>query len=527
MDHASSFARHLARLVWQLLNQSDAYDVQLASLQLLVGASRSGPVVIGVRDGECIANGVPVHDAGPEMQELAAQLGGHSIVELAFDRAASPADLLLMARILATAPVPGDGGRGVTARIRALDARSVTVRVPTPAIAGPADSAAQRSAAPPASAPAAAPDSASPPDIADFAPDDDASEAELDEQPTLLTTNRLDEMFAVFASTDVAGASPETLFLHLDAATTAQEALRELDVLLKVVAEASARARHEVVADLLHGIVVREAAVEDEAVRRRYGVALRRAAVPPILRSVTQLLPRVRDRHDAYMAILTRCEDAGAEALAEALIAAPSISDRRVYYDALIRLRSGVRTVIHMLGDARWYVVRNAAELLGELKVTEAEPALTPLLEHADDRVRSAAANALARIGAGPRRRLRRTAAPASGNGHGSSSRSVHSLIRALEREGDTRVQVALIAALGQLGTTQAVDKLVEIARTERGLLARQRPTPLRVAAVHALGQAKAPNAQLALQALLRDKSAAIRGAASWVILGRREPATA
>jgi HEAT repeat protein len=380
------------------------------------------------------------------------------------------------------------------------------------------------------------------PDIADFAPDAASSVAGSDDDG-LITTARLDEMFEVFSSNDATRLPPDRLFLHLDAAITPRAAARELDALLKVVAEATARARHEVVADLLHGIVTREAALEDDAMRRQYGIILRRAAVPPILRSLTLLLPRNRERHDVYMTVLARCEDAGAEALAEALIAAPSIGDRRVYYDALIRMRSGIRTVMHMLGDTRWFVARNAAELLGELKVTEAEAELTPLLEHADDRVRSAAAVALARIGSSRRGRgrLSRTPVPAAapddagngngqGNGHGNGhaagpgSRSVHSLIKALEKEADSRVQVALIAALGQLGTQQAVDKLVEIARTERGLLARQRPTPLRVAAVHALGQARAANAQPALQALLRDKSAAIRGAASWVILGRREP---
>jgi len=184
-----------------------------------------------------------------------------------------------------------------------------------------------------------------------------------------------------------------------------------------------------------------------------------------------------------------------------------------------------------MLGDSRWYVVRNAAELLGELKVVEAEVELMRLLEHGDDRIRAAAANALARIGSARRGRVSRATPVASetGNGDGhaptNGQRSVNSIIKALERESDSRVQVTLVAALGQLGTAQAVDKLVEIARTERGLLARQRPTPLRVAAVHAIGQAKSPNAQQALQALLRDKSPAIRGAASWVILGKREAA--
>jgi HEAT repeat protein len=99
---------------------------------------------------------------------------------------------------------------------------------------------------------------------------------------------------------------------------------------------------------------------------------------------------------------------------------------------------------------------------------------------------------------------------------------SVDSLIRAVDREEDSRVQMAMLAALGQLGTPAAVDKLLEIARSDRKLLARSRPTPMRVAAVHALGDVKSNTAHSALQALLHDKEKAVRGAASWVIMGRR-----
>ena len=61
--------------------------------------------------------------------------------------------------------------------------------------------------------------------------------------------------------------------------------------------------------------------------------------------------------------------------------------------------RPGVPTLIHMLGDARWFVARNAAELLGEMQAREAEPQLTELLRHSDDRVRRAATSALMRLG--------------------------------------------------------------------------------------------------------------------------------
>jgi HEAT repeat protein len=53
-------------------------------------------------------------------------------------------------------------------------------------------------------------------------------------------------------------------------------------------------------------------------------------------------------------------------------------------------------------------------------------------------------------------------------------------------------------------------------------LLNKRRPTPMRVAAVHALGEVKTSSALAALQTLLRDKEKAVRGAASWVMLGRK-----
>src|SRR6185437_1158605 len=114
MDHAPTFARHFARLVWQLLSESDAYDLQLASLQLLGGASRAGAVTIGVTGQTLLVNGAPLGEGGPEAEDLVAQLIGHSIHHLAFDQPSSPADVLLVARILATAPIAGDGGRSVS-----------------------------------------------------------------------------------------------------------------------------------------------------------------------------------------------------------------------------------------------------------------------------------------------------------------------------------------------------------------------------------------------------------------------------
>src|SRR6185312_5344993 len=289
MDHAPTFARHFARLVWQLLNDSDAYDLQLASLHLLVDASRAGAVTIGLHEHTLIVNGAPLGDAASEADDLVTQLAGHSVSAVTFEQPSSPADVLVMARILAPAHASVAPAFGADV-------------IPDIAVFAPAAPARNGASAP-----------------------GNGHASEPDVGATIATTARLNEMFGIFTSTQTENGPGTALFRHLDAVTTPKDAARELDALLKVVAEASARARHDVVADVLHGIVVRESALGDDAIRRQYGVALRRIAVPPILRSITALLPRRRDQHDEYMAVIARCEDAGAEALAESLIAAPTI----------------------------------------------------------------------------------------------------------------------------------------------------------------------------------------------------------
>lgn len=318
-------------------------------------------------------------------------------------------------------------------------------------------------------------------------------------------------MYQAFSTTTTPKGSMVKLFEQLDATTAPAAAARQLEALVKLAADSAGREHFDIVADVFHGLVRRESEADDRTITRQFGMAIRRLCNPALLKCVVELLPRRRENHDQYMAIISRAEDVGAESLVDALVAAPTIADRRVYYDALLTLRTGVRTLIYMLGDPRWYVVRNAAELLGELRVTEAEAELTQRLEHRDDRVRAAVSGALAKLGA-----------PATDPPALEHAGSVSSLVRALDREEDARVQMAMLTALGQLGTPEAVDKLAEIARTEKGLLARKRPTPLRVAAVHALGEVKSPRALAALQALLRDKETTVRGAASWVMMGRR-----
>jgi HEAT repeat protein len=540
MSYALTFARHFARLVQMLLIEASDFDKQLATLRSLVTVSEQGPVKLILNDTQLLSANAEVVPARFEgVDDLVAQLIGHSIIEIDFQLNASPADLLLAAKLLSVAASPGNGGEVALSRVRALDARTITLKVKMPV---------EMPVAPQASMalPSSRLDNAGAGIMRNstemFMPTTGEFEAvhagglevgdgeELDAKDIVLEQDP-EAMFAAFSTSSTPKGSMVRLFEQLDNSSEATVVSGHLDTLVKLAADASGKDRIDIVADVFYGLVKREGDIEDKLSKRQYALGIRRLCVPRVLKCIVELLPRRRENYEQYMAIFVRAEDDGVEALVEALISAPSITDRRVYYDSLLRLRTGVRTLVHMLGDPRWFVVRNAIELLGEMRVAEADVELEKMLEHRDDRVRTAAASALSKLGPGVAAKglrgalrdapeeVRERAAEAMALQRGGS---VDSLVRALDKEDDNRVQMAMVTALGQLGSSHAVEKLLDIARTEKGLLNKRRPTPMRVAAVHALGEVKTSSALAALQTLLRDKEKAVRGAASWVMMGRK-----
>ncbi|MDQ2765770.1 MAG: HEAT repeat domain-containing protein [Gemmatimonadota bacterium] len=539
MSYALTFARHFARLVQMLMIEgSSGFDKQLATLRSLVTVSEQGPVTLVLHDMQLLSANAEIVPARFEgVDELVAQLIGHSIVEIAIQQNASPADLMLAAKLLSVAASPGNGGEVALARVRALDAQTISLKVDLPVQP-------QAATALPNSKLGNAGSGFVRNSMTMFMPTTGQFEAvqaggaevgggdgdEL-EGEDIVREQDPEAMFAAFAATSTPKGSMVRMFEELDKSREATEVGGHLDTLVKLAADSSGKDRIDIVADVFYGLVKREGDIEDKMSKRQYALAIRRLCVPRVLKCIVELLPRRRENYEQYMAIFLRSEDDGVEALVEALISAPSITDRRVYYDSLLRLRTGVRTLVHMLGDPRWFVVRNAIELLGEMRVAEADVELEKMLEHRDDRVRTAAASALAKLGPGVAAKGMRGAlrdAPEEVRERAAEamalqrSGSVDSLVRALDKEDDNRVQMAMVTALGQLGTPHAVEKLMDIARTEKGLLGRRRATPMRVAAVHALGEVKTSSALAALQTLLRDKEKAVRGAASWVMMGRK-----
>ena len=555
MDHSVTFARHYARLIWLLLHEPANVDEQKSSLRAIVTMSKDGAVSLTVSGDAIAANATAVPGALSGVADLARQMGTHGIAEIAFDAGAAAAGVLGSARILSGEAAPGDGGAAAHSKLQALGAPGVRF-VPRP-VSQPA--AAPASVSPPAAAVASAAPAAPSSDRTAL-PDFDLADVDvLDEeamQAKLRPTPRANVavpasaekraegggggsggasgMFEQFTASRTPTASHGELLAQLDQATGVNVLTRVLDDLV-AIAEAAARdARPALVCEILCRVTRREPRIHEFESKRAFVMAQRRLAKPQLLRALTQELPHAGEQRDAFIAVLIRAGEDGADALIEQIAAISGQNERRVYFDALLQLQAGVPTLIHMLGDARWFVARNAAELLGEMQAREAEPQLTELLRHTDDRVRRAATSALMRLGTtramnaiqealkdgAPAMRMQAAAALVARK----DVKTAATLVRALEEEKDDEVQAAFLLALGKLATSDAVQRLLKAVEAERGLF-KKKSTAFRVAAVQGLGEARTPEALEALKGLVTDKDDDVAGSAK-VALQRIAKAT-
>ncbi len=476
MDYSVTFVRHFARLLWLLIHQADAVDEQKAALRALVAVSKEGPVTLTVRDGTLSSNGAPLADELTGVRDLLGQFVGHSVREMVFDIGVLPADVLGTARALAATASQDDQGREIDARLRAIAPRTVRVSF---------DSSTVRVS----------------PDVVEVSAD----------------------VIRQFTAVEATSGGPDELFTKLDATQSVAAVSRMLDQVVEL-AESSARGQKPlVVADVMARIVSREAEKTNPEIKRAYAAAIRRLAKPTLLRAVATVLPRRKERAGEFLAVLSRTGEEGAEALIEELTAAQSMAERRTFFDSLVKLKAGVPALMHMLGDPRWFVARNAADLLGELNACDAEGPLSELLKHGDDRVRRAATNALGKLGTphaaiALKRALKDTsshvrATAAAGLAGRKGTKSAATLLRALESESDIEVQIAILNALGRVATPEAVQRLCKAAEPESRLFKRK-AAAYRVAAVQALGEARTPAALAALQQLASDKDKEVREAA-------------
>ncbi len=489
-------ARHFARLVWLLVHDVANIDEQKRALRAVVASGKSQPTTLTLDEWRVVVDGRPSAESGAEMETLAAQLIGHAVRELRFSAAPVAAHVLTVARALAGEPRPGGGGKAITDALRPIEAATVSTEIEA-AVATPEPA---RPVAPP---------------------------------PGQRRPNpRLSGSYLAFAALSVPKGSLAEMLVELEGATAPEEATVLLEGIVMLVNRAADETKGDSVADALRSLAAGEEARADARVKRAYTMALRQLKTPRLIRLIAKLLPQRAGNATELLGLLGRWGQDATDALIEELKVADTLAERRTLFDALVTLRASIPSILHMLEDKRWFVQRNAAELLGELPSPEAEAPLARLLKHSDERIRRAAAVSLGKIATGNafaalRVALRDDSAEvrlvaATALGSWKRRTSSHSLVVALDGEEDGDVQLQIIATLGRVGTPDAVERLVSIA-APGGTLFKRKAAAVRLAAVEALGQAATPEALAALKTLRDDKDQMIRDAAQRLVKGIRQ----
>ena len=138
-------------------------------------------------------------------------------------------------------------------------------------------------------------------------------------------------------------------------------------------------------------------------IRRVWVSTFDRIATRDAMDLVTLMLPQRGYPEPDVLAVLQRAGDVAAAAMIGRLLAARQLSERRVLYDTIVHVRAGATVLLRCLQHPEWHVVRNAALLLGAMRSADVESALGATLKHHDSRVRVAVVTALIEIGT-PRR---------------------------------------------------------------------------------------------------------------------------
>lgn len=531
MDHTIIFARQFAQLTWLLLHEPANIEEQKTALRALHNTAKLGTMSVAANGDDLEANGEPVPRLLTGVQDLLTQLSHHGLAMITVDASAKPADLLTAARIIAGMPVINDGG--AAAEAQRVAAGTTTVRF----------------AARPRFLPARPPRETTVTELPnlegmEFGEVFDDPLAHAKSRATPRATQAInthsgehrsggglfDQFAAVRSPTETYDAVLARIETTLDAGIIAR-GLEDLTILAE---EAAKEGKAPVVAEILSRLGRREPSLEHFESKRAFSLALKKIAKPESLKYVAGQLLRDEARRDDNVAVLIRAGELGADALVEQMAADTHQRDRPLYVQALAQMESGVPSLLRMLNDQRWFVVRSATELLAELQVAEAEVPLNALLQHSEERVRKAATSALMRLGT-PRalemiqRALTDQAVQTRIQGASALAArkdvraSAPQLLRALENERDEEVQNAFLMALGRVATHEAVQRLVSAAAPKKGLFDR-RTLSHRVAAVSALGEAQTAEAIAALKGLMHDKDPDVRNSAAFAI-GRTERA--
>ena len=508
MPTPQEFAARFERTL-DLFRDPGAKEEQKTQFRTLAGLLKREAVAIAVLDGRLLVNGTAVDGA-----TLLQRLEFHSVKEIAIPADPPVAEVFELLRALAEQP----GDEDIASRLRASRATRVSVRMQTFVFGTPIVPVAPQPAPAPTPAPAPAP----PPQTARANRGADVAPAASGAEDIPDIVREATARSVGFSPAAAATRTTADLIAQLSDEPDGPHVGDMLAVLGRQIETAMKSNRTTQALIIVSGIVRAEQQVSDATRRRQYSIALKRMYNKALLEAIAEVANHPTDREDALL-VLRRAGEDGVEVLLDLLVAAPTIEERRGIFMALTGMKEGTDQLVHMLGHHQWFVVRNVAELAGELALEEAVPALAKQLEHEDERVRKAVALALAKIGsssaAEPLRRALRDKSPevriqaALGVGGRKSAALAMPLVAAMEEEADEAVERELILALGRIGSTAAVQALIKFAQPGGRLFGR-RPGALRATAVEALRLAATPAAVGTLEGLADDGDKQVRAAA-------------
>jgi vesicle coat complex subunit len=202
---------------------------------------------------------------------------------------------------------------------------------------------------------------------------------------------------------------------------------------------------------------------------------------------------------------------------------------RKLLNEVLVRGGAPTLPIIYeYLDDERWYVVRNAIAIIGDIRSQDSLEQLTPLLQHEDLRVRRETLRSLTKIGsdsaikillqatAADDQELRRQAILSLGAIRANSA--VPTLLKLLQKTDWSPDVVELkkdaIRALGEIRDPEAIPELAKIIN-KKSWLRRQLNDELRMAAAAALGDIAEESTRTILEKTTHDRSATVARAAA------------
>jgi len=489
------------RLLGLMARATETTEDHRAALRALVGLVAGRSMTIVVAGGSVLVEGVVVPDDTPFAEVVRERFGAHDVGRLLIGCGASAVDLVQVVRVLAAPPVRGAGHVGEQLR----QARVATVAI----VSAELESAGQVQRDTRITDALQAPAGARQRPVG-LVPGEIAPESGTAAYDEMVRQQRAQGNTLVAA---VARLADEADNLQL---------LSQLDqVQHGLVRAVNAGELNQAIEAILRMIHQERETTNPEA-ERAYGIALRRILTADTLR---RFAPYVFDDvyHDDIVLLMRRAGTQGTKTLLDLLIEAPSQAERRACLKAIRMLDEGMDVIASLLNHHEWFVVRNAADLVGELKITEATATLGKALGHDDPRVRRSVGVALARIGT-PETALHlrkalvdpdpevRMAVVKEVGGRALGGLAMP-LVSAAGAEEDPDILGEFYRALGRIGTPDAVQVLIK-ASSGGGLLSRK-PAGPRLAAIEALGTAGTGPALETLSQLATSRSGDIRSAAA------------